>query len=45
MSAKGDLGLSVKSGSFSVDTIDTRFTPSAVAGDGKTLNLGYDHGL
>ncbi len=46
VNAKGGSALTVATGTFTVDTIDTRFDPSsAVQPDGMTINLGYDHGL
>src|SRR5215203_4846896 len=44
VNAKGDSALTIQDGSYSVQTIDTRFTaPGAISGN--TINLGYDHGL
>src|SRR6185503_573591 len=43
VNAKGLTGVDVKTGGYTVTSIDTRFKPSAVQGDGTTIDLNYTH--
>ena len=44
VSAKGGGGPHVKTGRFTVDTVDTRFDASTAI-SGNTIDLGYNHGF
>jgi len=43
VNAKGLSGVDVKTGGYTVTSVDTRFKPSAVQGDGATIDLNYTH--
>ncbi|MFL5756907.1 MAG: hypothetical protein ACJ77N_11475, partial [Chloroflexota bacterium] len=48
VNAKGGSGVTASTGTFDVNTQDTRFDPSqagVIEGDGSTINLGFNHGF